>query len=181
MTTMKIIENVQKFLEDNVCNTIRLKCPYDNDTERFELINPVVYPVYMPLKRQLPPGIKSAIPCLVVGFDEAEDDGQETGVKIRILAGVYDPGTHVSDGDEVMCVPDTNGWCDLINLLDRTRAEICKSRLLNNTGIQYPVKWGVYQQDEQMFPDLNPYYFGWMSFSVSAPSYPASEIAKKYL
>lgn len=43
MTTIYILESIQNFSQNNVCNEIKLKKPSDKNVNKFELVNPNVF------------------------------------------------------------------------------------------------------------------------------------------
>lgn len=177
MTTVKILDKLKDFLSVNVCADMKLKKPSDKDIDNFELVAPAVHIGWIPPKGFLPAELETDIPCLVVGFDEDEDDGQEDDVKIRISAAVYSPGKHIPNATgAVECTPDFEGYIDLLNLLDRTKAEIAKAQIINGIPIKYPIKRGMYQETQPY-----PYWYGWISFSVKNQSYEPALIVEKYL
>jgi hypothetical protein len=178
---MKTLESIQKFLQDLVCSKIKLKKPNDKNVDLFELVNPNAFIMNFPSKNHLPEGIESIIPCLVVCFEEGSDDSKTSDINIRIILVVYSPGFHKSNEEnEVECTADGEGWRDLINFIDTTKAAIQSNQILNGITVQYPIKWGVYQKEDQA-PELDPYFYGWITFSVSGQSYPAAEMQKLLL
>lgn len=168
MTTVTILERIMTFLEQNVCKNIKLQKPSDNNIDDYTLVNPAVHIGWIPPKGFLPQELEYAIPCLVVGLDEGTDDGQDCSIPIRISAVVYSPGLHVAKEDGSMdFTPDFQGYIDLLNLMDRTIAEIAKHQILNGVAIEYPIKWGMYQEEQPY-----PYWYGWITFSAKKQSYP---------
>lgn len=176
MSTVSVLEALQGFLQTKVSPGIKLQKAENNKVMEYELVNPAVHVGWVPPAGYLPEGMESAIPCLVVGMDEGSDDGQDGQLNIRIAAAVYSPGLHEPSGGGLKYTPDMKGYNDLLNLIDRTMAELTKNLIIKDAGeIQRPVKWGMYQ--EQPYP----YWYGWITFSVRNQSYPPSEIAQKYL
>lgn len=170
MSTVTVLESIKAFLEENVTPKIQLQKDSGDNVANYEVIIPGVHTGWLPPKGYIPPEMQSIIPCLIVGFDEGTDDSESKDMNIRISAVVYSPGQHGADG---VYMPDYKGYVDLLNLLDRTKAEIMKNRIINNyVTVQYPVKWGMYQ--EQPYP----YWYGWITFTVRKQGYPASEILK---
>lgn len=176
MTTVTILDKLKAFLLENVCNSIKLKKPSDKDVDKFELVNPVVHIGWIPPNGFLPQELEQSIPCLIVGIEEAEDDGQDSNLNIKISAVVYNPGFHKETNAEVECAADFSGYVDLLNLLDRTKAEIAKNQIINGIPIQYPIKWGMYQETQPY-----PYWYGWITFGVKNSSYEPALMIEKYL
>lgn len=177
MSTVSILSALQKFCEEKVITNIKLQ-KHDDNVNNYELVNPAVHIGWIPPKGFLPAEMETAIPCLIVGLDEASDDSKDAEYKIRISAVVYSPGLHKPEGaDKVTYSPDFQGYRDLLNLIDRTVAELKKNRIVKNYGtIQDPIKWGMYINEQPY-----PYWYGWITFTVRKKSYPAAEIAKQFL
>ena len=178
MTTISILEALQVFLKEKVASSIKLQKPSDGNIHNYELMHPEVHIGWIPPKGYLPSGMEAAIPCLIVGMDDGTDDGQEAGVNIRISAAVYSPGLHEpQSGSQIKYTPDFKGYNDLLNLIDRTVAELSKNKVIGNvTIVQAPIKWGMYQ-DEQPYP----YWYGWITFTAKKQTYPQSNVAENFL
>lgn len=160
MTDNIILESLQQFLKDNVAGKIKLQKASDSNASRYELVNPAVHIGWIPPKGMVPKEMDVLLPCLIVGFDQGQDDGSSAEINIRLSAAVYNPGTYDAFGK---LTPDFNGYKDLINLIFLTRKALSenpvhKGRLL----IQKPFQWGMYQ--EQPYP----YWYGWLTFSAQA-------------
>ena len=66
-------------------------------------------------------------------MDDATDDGTDAEIGIRISAAVYSPGKHEpTEGDLIKYTPDFNGYHDLLNLIDKTVAELSRNLIINN-------------------------------------------------
>lgn len=180
MTTINILEAIQSFLQNNVCNEIKLKKPSDKDVNKFDLVSPNVFIMNLPPKNNLPEGIETAMPCIIVSFDEGQAEKDTASVNIRLDIAVYSPGFHSDDSGKIVCAPDGEGWKDLINFQDKIRNRIEANQILEGVTLQYPIKWGTYQKDQD-YPELNAYFYGWITFSVRKQAYPKAEIIKKYL
>lgn len=172
MSTISKLEAIQAFLQEKVSPKIQLQQPNDNNVEDYTLVHPNVFIGWIPPNGYLPEGMNSAIPCLIVGMDEGEDNGEQETVSIRISAVVFSPGYH-SPTDYT---PDFQGYNDLLNLIDRATAELRKNRIIKDSvAIADVIQWGMYQ--EQPYP----YWYGWITLSVRSSPYPVSELAKNYL
>lgn len=177
MSTLIILESLQKFLQEKVTPGITLQKPNDDNVDEYKLVNPVVHTGWIPPKGYLPEGMESAIPCLIVGMDEASDDGSDREINIRITAAVYSPGKHIpADGKAIDYIPDLKGYHDLLNLIDKTVAELSRNPVINTAGmVQRPIKYGMYQ--EQPYP----YWYGWITFTLRKSPYPQVESYKNLL
>lgn len=168
MSTVSVLETLKTFLENHV--DIKLQKDDGDNVGNYELVKPAVHVGWIPPKGYLPPDMKAVIPCLIVGIDEATDDAESEELNIRISAVVYSPGQHNPDGTYT---PDFRGYNDLLNLIDRTKAALLRNQIINNSVvIQYPVKWGMYQDQPY------PYWYGWLTFTVRKMAYPQREILR---
>lgn len=175
MTTVSILNEIKEFLQEKVATKIRLQ-KADNNINNYELINPNVFVGWIPPEGYLNDGMEAAIPCMIIGTDEGNDDNVESELKIRISFVVYSPGEHIINNGKNMYTPSFKGYEDLLNLIDLSKAEIIKNTIINNTvTVNSECKWGMYQ--EQPYP----YWYGWLSFSVRTQPYPKSEIEKMLL
>lgn len=175
MSTVSVLENLKSFLQEKVSPSIKLQKANDKNVHEYELVNPAVHVGWIPPKGYLPDGMEAVIPCLIVGMDEAVDDMHDEEISIRISAAVYSPGKHepAEDGT-IKYTPDFKGYHDLLNLIDRTTAELFRNRIIKNAGtIQPPIKWGMYQQEQPY-----PYWYGWITFTLRKVPYPQAEILK---
>ncbi|AYO30252.1 hypothetical protein D2962_06145 [Biomaibacter acetigenes] len=176
MSTVSVLEALKSFLQEKISPIIKLQKPSDNNIHDYKLVNPAIHIGWIPPKGYLPEGMEAAIPCLIVGLDDATDDGQGLELNIRISAAVYSPGLHKPVATGLDYTPDFKGYNDLLNLIDRTVAELMKNQIIDGkVAIQMPVKWGMYQ--EQPYP----YWYGWITFPVKKQTYPTAEIARQFL
>jgi len=166
MSTIKILEAYEHFFKEKVTPTIKLQKPSDDNVEDYELVNPQVHVGWVPPKGYLPAGMESAMPCLIVGMDDASDDGQSAEVNIRISVAVYSPGIHAPNSDESLnYTPDFKGYNDLLNLIDRTVDELLRNRIIYGVSTaELPIKWGMYQDQPY------PYWYGYITFTASKNS-----------
>lgn len=164
MTDNLILESIQDFLKEHVAPEFRFQVPNDEDIEVYLLQHPNVFIGWLPppnqlqdVPVQLPDGMKSAIPAIVIGMDEGEDDGTDAGINIRISFVIYNPGHYPKDGG---ILPDYKGYRDLLNLIYRTRQELAKRYVLadGRTTAQRPFRWGIYPEQPAS------YWVGWLTF-----------------
>jgi hypothetical protein len=164
MPDIVLLEALQKFLQDNVTSKIKLLKANEMDVHEYELVNPQVHIGWIPPKGFLPEGMEAAIPCIITGFDEGSDDGVGAGLNIRLSFAVFNPGQHdpPDAGGIRNITPDFQGYRDLLNLMEKARQELIRSRVINGvTTVQYPIKWGMYQDQPY------PYWYGWITFDAS--------------
>lgn len=150
MTENRILEALKEFIKSITANE-KLKSP-DKD----EFVPPIVVVGYLPPKNYLPEGYD--VPCIIVGMDEGEDDGEEAKINVRLSFATYDPG---ENNDQGQLVPDMKGYIDLLHIMTKIRIALLQTRVINGTTvIETPIKWGMYQ--EQPWPQ----WYGWMTFDA---------------
>ncbi len=175
MSTVKVLEEIKQFLNKQVTEKIKLRCPDDTNTTEYSLINPNIFVGWVPPKGYLPESILSPVPCIVVGLDDAEDDSAEAVYRIRLTAVVYSqlysPYQAKIGAEKVYT--NFDGYVELLNLLDTMKAKIKNKMLINNyVMVDSPVKWGMYLEQPM------PYWYGYMTFSVRNKAYPAKDFEK---
>jgi hypothetical protein len=176
MSTMTVLETLKAFLEAKVTPTIKLQKAENDNVQSYELVNPAVHIGWLPPNGYLPEGMESAIPCLIVGMDEATKDDSDVDYNIRISAAVYSPGLHVPVEKELNYSPDFQGYWDLLNLIDRTVIKLGENPIINSkVTIKDPVKWGMYQ--EQPYP----YWYGWITLPLAKLAVQPAEICRNLL
>ena len=168
MTDNFILESLQKFMLENVSPKIKLQVPNNDNIQKYNLIHPNVFIGWLPppsklqdVPEQTLNDTKIALPAIIVGFDEGNDDDDDAGLNIRLVIGVYNPATYMPNGDILF---NTTGYQDLVNLMHLCRQELISSSIIEDgiTEVHKPFKWGIY-------PDTPiPYWFGWVTFKVSA-------------
>jgi len=178
MSSVIILEAFQAFLAEKVASGIKFQQARVNEVQKYELVNPQVHIGWIPPQGFLPPEMEYTIPCLVVGYDEDSDDGQEGSMNIRLSVAVYNPGKHEPDVNGIKYTPNMEGYRDLLNFIDRTKAELLRNRIINKTvTVQLPIKTGMYAQEQPY-----PFWYGWLTFSVRVKSgLYVESIAQQYL
>jgi hypothetical protein len=170
-----ILESIQSFCEQHVSPKIKLMVPNDDDIREYRLMHPNVFIGWLPPPNQLddvpmqfPDGFKSAIPAIVIGMDEGEDDGNDAGINIRITFVVYNPGLYPKPG---VLIPDFKGYQDLLNLIFICRQQLASMYIIDGgkTAAQKPFRWGMYQQQPV------GYWVGWLTFRATAANLPYIE------
>lgn len=159
MSEILSLESLKSFLQEKVTSQIKLKKPNDKNVMDYKLVNPQVHIGWIPPNGYLPKEIGSAIPCILVGHDDGEDNGEDASLSIRLSFAIWNPGHKDNSGN---LSPDFEGYRDLINFIERTKMEILKYKIINrNVEIMHPLKWGMYEENPY------PYWYGWMSFRIT--------------
>jgi hypothetical protein len=168
MTDNIILEAIRDTLLKNVASKIKLQVPFDDDINNYQLMHPNVFIGWLPpanqlqdVPQQLLDGVKKAIPCMIVTFDNGDDDGNDAGLNIRISFAVYNPGLFELNGN---FTPNSKGYQDLINLMFLARQELSSYPIIESgkTEANKPFKWGMYLDQPQ------PYWFGYLTFKATA-------------
>lgn len=193
MTIVKILDDVTRWAQENICSKVQLKVPpkntepNDNHYE-YNTANPVAFTMYVPTEDKLPEGIPSAFPSLCVRFMEGEDDlAKKTGTMgIQFLLSVWNPGTYGQDvlepnpddalswqaqGDKnVKFARNGDGWRDVWNFTDVAVRAIESTTRISEFEIDHsvPIKFGPLTEQEAI-PDFYPFWFTWVSFQLTYP------------
>lgn len=170
MHTVATLDILKHFLEKQVSQNIKLQKASNDNVLDYTLVKPNVFMGWVPPEGYLPNELESSIPCLVVGLDTGVDTQEESAFNIKISFAVYSPGEHKLDGGYT---PNFNGYIDLLNLIDLTKAKLSRAHVIGEKLIiSDEIKWGMYQ--EQPYP----YWYGYMTFSVQGSAYPRAEVEK---
>lgn len=160
MTANIVLDTLQKFLANHVCSRIQLQRPCDNDISKYELTNPEVHIGWIPPNGYLPDGMETAIPCMIIGAEEGQDNGDEAGIDIRISFIVFSPGIY--EPNSVKFTPDFQGYRDLLNLIQLTQLRLSETMIIEGmTSVEKPFKWGMYKDQPY------PYWYGWLTFRAT--------------
>lgn len=196
MTVVCVLDTLTKWARENICPKIRLKVPPADEKAatdagyEYQLTNPAAFTMYVPSKEKLPPAILSPIPSVCVQFIEGTDnlsDGKGS-IGVQLSISTWDPGTHGEDillpnpenpmepkrwtGQEADAYFRRNGdgWRDVWNMVDIALREI--ESVTNIDGLvidrSVPVKFGPFTEQESI-PDFYPFWFAWVSFTVTYP------------
>lgn len=167
-----ILEAIESFCKEHVSPKIKLMVPNDEDVSKYDLMHPNAFIGWVPPPNQLEEvplqlldGLKSALPAMVIGMDDADDDGNDAGLNIRISFIVYNPGLYPEPG---VVIPNFKGYRDLLNLIFICRQQLSSHYLIEDgkTAAQKPFRWGMYLQQPVS------YWVGWLTFRATALSLP---------
>lgn len=167
-----ILESLESFCWKRVSPKIKLQSPNDDDIREYDLMNPNVFVGWIPppnqledVPLQLPDGTKRAIPAVVIGMDDGDDDGSDAGINIRMTFITYSPGHYLEEGG---VIPNSKGYKDLLNFIFIARQQLSTHYLVEDgkTAAQKPFRWGVYQQQPI------PYWVGYLTFRATAAVLP---------
>jgi hypothetical protein len=167
-----ILEALESFCLKYVAPKINLQAPNDDNVKDYHLMHPNVFIGWIPppnqledVPLQLPDGVKRAIPAVVIGMDDGDDDGSDAGLNIRLTFITYSPGHYPEEG---RVIPNFKGYTDLLNFMFIARQQLSTHYLVEGgkTAAQKPFRWGMYQQQPI------PYWVGYLTFRATAAILP---------
>lgn len=193
MSIVKILDDVTKWAQKNICSKIELKVPPQNSEPndydyKYKTANPVAFTMFVPTEDRLPKNIPSAFPSLCVRFIEGENDLSKMNgtIGIQFLLSAWNPGKHSSDSllmkenDPFSWYKDQEagkeferngeGWRDIWNFTDIAVQAV--ESVSNISGYKIdrsvPVKFGPLTEQEAV-PDYYPFWFTWVTFQLTYP------------
>lgn len=160
MSDIVVLEAISSFIKEEVASKIKLQKANDDNILAYELVPPEVHIGWIPPNGLIPKEITVIIPGIIVGFDDADDDGQDAGMNVRLSFAVFSPGSHkLKEDGSTDFTPDFQGYRDLMNLIEKTKQSLIRNRIIGGiTTVEPPFKRGMYQ--EQPYP----YWYGWLTF-----------------
>lgn len=196
MAVVTILDSVTDWVRETICSQIRLKVPPADEQAatdagyEYNRVTPAAFTLFVPTKEKLPPSVISPIPSVCVRFLEGADSmaGSSGNITVQLCFSTWSTGTHGEDilqpdpddtkkwtqwtGEEADAYFKRNGdgWRDAWNFVDIALREI-ESRT-NIAGYEIdrsvPVKFGPLTEQEAI-PDYYPFWFAWVSFSLTYP------------
>lgn len=195
MSIVRLIDTVAEWARVNICDHIQLKqppedleAPVDGDYE-YTVVNPAVFPMYVPTADKLPPNVHSPFPNLLVRFMKGQHDvaGRNGYVDVQFCFSAWNPGQHNEDvfypnGDgtyrrgsprplgRTNFVRDGEGWRDVWNFVDIALRAVESTTRIGEYSIDTatPIDFGPLTEKEAI-PDFYPMWFAWMTFRVTFP------------
>lgn len=169
MTIVQCLETITKWLQENVCNKIKLKAAQDNDEEKFEEVNPTAFTLFQPGKTQVPPNTKILMPSVVVQLLDGNDDLTQSKARLKLQLSfmAWNPGKHKAEGASVPLEPNADGWKDVWNFVEHALQEIENAEYLNGLRVvkELGITYGLFTQDNALV-DLYPYWGAWAILTI---------------
>ena len=195
MTVVSILDTLTEWARDSICSKIELKVPPENLTDAddagysYRTMNPAAFAMYVPAKDKLPPGIISPVPSVCVRFSKGADrmDIGKGSIGVQLWFSAWNTGSHGKD--VLIGSPDGltwtrwtgedadkyfrrsgDGWRDAWNMVDIARREIESVTEIHGLLVDrsVPVEFGPAMEQESI-PDFYPFWYAWVSFSVTYP------------
>lgn len=159
MTAADALKSLKKFLETEVASSIRL--PKEGlTTQKTEYVNPYVALITLPHKNFMP--VNFQVPYILAGISNGSDAGEEHSLNIRLQFATFGGNIMFK---ETANIPDSGGYIDLLNLMERTKERLISAGVIGGNGtVEKPIDYGIY--DEQL---TYPYWYGYMTFKLQLP------------
>lgn len=195
MTLVHSIDNIVKWLNENVCSQISLKLPDDNRNDHkyeLEYVKPAAFPLYVPGKDRLPPSVPAPIPSVCVQLMEGSDDllAKKRQLQLRLCLACWNPGEHGGEvrytrknadalgGYSFYCVTgaaaqtyarNMEGWRDSFNFADLVLRELEGTEYIEGHRLvkESGIKYGLFTEDGNIW-DYYPYWHSWITFTLEA-------------
>lgn len=184
MTIVDSLNEISDWLNETSCQKYMFKLPPDNqkkpidDKYEYEKVHPHAFPMFVPTKDKVPPGVVSNIPSICVQLLQGKDDNAEQERELSINLGIscWNPGIHTKDWyyqkgkeqyEKFRIAED--GWMDAWNFVDDITR--CLGSISHIGGLEVvkskPVTFGPYKEQDAI-PDYYPMWFAWIQFDVKS-------------
>lgn len=195
MTLVKSIDGIVKWLNESVCNQIKLKLPddYKNGTDySVQYVNPAAFPLYVPGKDRLPPSVPAPIPSVCAQLMEGSDDllQKKRQLQFRLCLACWNPGEH--GGEVLHARPNADalggysyysvageaaqtyarnmeGWRDSFNFADLVLSKLEGTEFIAGHRLvkESGIKFGLFTEEGNIW-DYYPYWHSWITFTLEA-------------
>lgn len=181
MTIVESLTRIASWLNEGVCQDFKFKVPPEvdkpmNDKYEYQEVHPHAFPVFMPTKDKLQPGILSNMPSVIVQIVEGQDDIHASTRDIKINLGIscWNPGTHSKDiyypkamrPEEPEKYKNTyDGWMDAWNFTDGIIRKLESQHEIGDMRITGNISFGSYKEQESIV-DMYPMWLAWIQFTI---------------
>lgn len=154
MTAVEALNALKSFVEEEVASKILL--PKEGlSTPEPEYVNPYVALIALPHKNFAP--VNFQVPHILIGLVDGTDAADEHPLNIQMQFATF-------GGDivfkETANIPDSQGYIDLLNLIERTKSALVQAAVIKGSGVvNKPLRYGIY--NEQV---TYPYWYGYLTF-----------------
>lgn len=170
----KLIDDLTKWLQEEVCNKVKLKKASQRGDVgyEYELVHPTAFPCFCPPqdKAQLP-----TTPSVTVQIDNATDDlTNESTVNIALIFSVWNTGTH-DKRENPSFEKNYDGWRDLWHFIDKARLAIRKNFNVGGYEVKSEINCRPLAGDNAIMGTY-PYFFGEVTFTVGTIESPTGNV-----
>lgn len=159
MTAVEALKGLQKFVDKEVASSIKLR-KEGLTTEEPEYVNPYVALISLPHKNFMP--VNFQVPHILIGLTTGNEAANNHSLSVRMQFATFGGEAHFK---ETANIPDSSGYIDLLNLIERTKEKLVNAAVIEDVGlIEKSITYGIY--DEQL---TYPYWYGYMTLDVQIP------------
>lgn len=156
MTAIDALNALKALIEEKVASEVLLQKEGDAMSEP-EYVHPYVELITLPHKNFTP--VNFQVPYILIGLSQGTDASDEHPLSIQIQFATY--GGNIIF-QETANIPDSSGFIDLLNLIEKTKHELIQATVINGCGvIEKPMQYGIY--NEQI---TYPYSYGYLTFDM---------------
>lgn len=166
MTLQQAIDGVADFLRKQVCPQIQLKKASDENIRHWELVNPAVFEIYMPLTEMTDESELTAPSITIIPKECTEENGAFL-CPIQLAITTWDPGEITGTGVEDAQIQrrTTAAWRAMDNLAETIHRAIRRQRSIAGGVVDGKIQRGTYAMRDAM-PDTDAYSIGWLDFTL---------------
>lgn len=159
MTAVDCLKRLQKFIETEVASSIVLR-KEGSTTEDPEYVHPYVALMTLPHKNFMP--VNFQVPNILIGLVSGASAADDHTLNIRLQFATYSGNIIFK---ETANLPDSGGYIDLLNLMERTVEKLTQAAVINGGGVvEKPFHYGIYDEGVTY-----PYCYGYMTFNMQIP------------
>lgn len=208
MSVVHNLDTITAWVREHICTEIQLKVPPDSDRAPtdagydYQMTTPAVFPLYIPARDKLPPGVVSPVPSVCVRFLKGSEQlaGQTGSMGIQLCFSTWDTGLHGEDflhpveGDpgqyrrwsgkeaEAFFQRSGEGWRDAWNFVDIALRKLGNTISVGDCELDrsVPFEYGPFTEQGEII-EAYPLWYAWVSFSVTYPLRRNAEDIEQYL
>lgn len=181
MTIVESLTRIASWLNKGVCQDFKFKVPPAvdkpiDDKYEYQEVHPHAFPVFMPTKDKVPPGIINNMPSVIVQIVEGQDDisANTRDIKINLGISCWNPGIHSKDiyypkamrPEEPEKYKNTyDGWMDAWNFTDGILRKLESQHAIGDMRITGNISFGSYKEQESIV-DAYPMWLAWIQFTI---------------
>lgn len=181
MTIVESLTRIASWLNEGVCQDFKFKVPPGvdkpiDDKYEYQEVHPRAFPVFMPTKDKVPPGIINNMPSVIVQIVEGQDDivTNTRDIKINLGISCWNPGIHSKDiyypkavrPEEPEKYKNTyDGWMDAWNFTDGILRKLESQHAIGDMRITGNISFGSYKEQESIV-DMYPMWLAWIQFTI---------------